>query len=474
MDVLAKLRFIVEPVVFLSFMTMSMEVSLVQQLIRRKVCLVEGMPNCDGKASVELIGLASPWFGAYNITLSLVTFITGLWFGSWADKYGRKKMMIIPFIGSIISTLIFIMASIFMKSTPLTLMISALVIGLSTGTLGVCSTCFGLISTVVSAEQRSTRIAVLEAMVFTGSAAGFYIVSVFLPLSSFLWVFGFELCVHFIGLAYVIGVIQEPIEDLELQRQASPTSVLSLQHIISMCRTVFRRRERHLRQAIVLLIFSSFMLAFGLATSSQLTFTRLSSPPFRWTSSDYSSYHGLMVFVQGFSLVLVLPLCLRFLDMADTTSGLLGALSRLLGLTSLAFATEDWMLYMTIGLFSLSEFAMPSIRSIFSKIVDPQEKSQIFAFMSAQQSLAYVLTGIILLFPGSLTTLFPGFGMAIGALFQIVPISTLLYLKFSVRIDLASQPQTELHQPPDYGSIAALGVRGESKETASTFQNDSC
>ena len=454
-----RFKFFVEPVIFLSFMTMSMEISLVQQLIRRKVCLVDGMTNCDGKASVELISSASPWIGAYNIALSSVTFIASLWFGSWADKYGRKKMMVVPFIGSILSTVIFIVASIFLSSSPLILMLSAVIIGLTTGVLGVSSTCFGMISIVTSSEHRSTRIAILEAMVFTGSALGFYIVSLLLTEIGFVAVFSFELGAHFVGLLYVIAVIREP-EESE-QHQPSSTSVLSLDHIVSMYRTVLQPRDYRLRSAVILLIFSSFMLAFGLATANQLTYTRLTSPPFRWSASGYSSYHGFMVLIQGVALVFVLPLCLRYLGMKDTTSAMLGSLSRLFGLTSLAVADVDWMLYLSIVLFSLSEFAMPSIRSILSKIVGPNEKSQIFAFMSAQQSLAYVLTGVILLFPGSMTSLFPGFGMAVGAVFQTVPILALLYLRLVVHIDYQRKPRSHGNDSLGYGSDSTTSTRLE-------------
>lgn len=438
-----------------------MEIPLVQQLIRRKICLQEGMLDCEGEASVELINLASPWFGIYNITLSLITFTTGMWFGSWADKYGRKKMMVVPFIGSILSTLIFIIVSVFMNSTPLAIMFCAVISGLSTGVLGVCSTCFGIIGNVTSTERRSTRIAILDSMVFVGSAAGFYIVSVLLPMSSFVAIFTFELGLHFIGLIYVITVIQEPIEDRKQREGVSSSSLISLEHLVSMVRTVVRRRDNHHQGAVVLLTISSFMLAFGAATANQLTFTRLTSAPFGWSPSEYSSYHGLMVLIQGSALVLVLPLSLRFLNIKDSTTGLFGASSRLLGLAGLAFATKNWMLYATLAVFSLSEFAMPSLRSILSKIVAPHEMSQIFALMSAHVSMGNVLTGVILLFPDALTSLFPGFGIAMGAAVQVVPILSLLYLRYFVRIDNLPRPTQDASKHSNYGAVSSSTEAGE-------------
>lgn len=447
---LESLKHFIEPVMFFTFMTMMMEVSLVQQLIRRKVCLIEKMPDCYGKASTELVNASSPWIGSYTIVLSLVTLVTGLWFGSWADKYGRKKMMVAPSIGSILSTANFIASSYFITTTPLSLMASALIIGLSTGTLGVSSTCFGLVSEVTSPERRSARIALMEAMIFTGGAFGFYIVGYFLRRTSFIALFSFELLIHCGVLIYILKVIQEP--ERSRQTELSTTSVMSLQHIVSMCRTVTRPREQNFRAAVVLLIVSSLMLSFGLAASGQLTFTLLTSPPLSWSGTQYSSYHGLMVAIQGSALVVLLPVCLRLFKMKDATLGCVGIASRMLGLAGLAASTTSWIAYTSLAFFSLSEFALPSVRSILSKVVGPNEKSQIFAFMSAQQSLAFAVTSTILLIPGFMTATFPGLGMAIASAMQTVPLAIMLYLYFALDVNTLLTPTCVGDQSENYES----------------------
>ena len=136
-----------------------------------------------------------------------------------------------------------------------------------------------------------------------------------------------------------------------------------------------------------------------------------------------------MTGVQASGLFFVLPILVQCCRVRDTTTGLMGVLSRMMGLGCLSLATKPWIALLSLGLYFMSEFAMPSVRSILSKIVGPDEKSQIFAFLSAQQSIAFLLSSTFMLIPGSMTVLFPGLGMAIAAGLQIVPFACLLYLR---------------------------------------------
>lgn len=432
------LRYVVEPVLFLTFMTMYMEISVVQSLIAKKYCLLK-FSNCDNVTSSNHIKTANPYYTAYNTELSLLVLLVGLWFGSWADKYGRKRMMIVPSVGSILSTLNFITASYFIKESPLVLMISAGVIGLSTGTLGVSATCFGLVSDVTSSEHRSTRIAVMEAMIFTGGALGFYVAGFMLKYSNFVVTFTFELVIHVIILLYIIIVVREP--ERSRQHELSTTSVLSLHHVMSMGRTVTRPRENNYRFVLILLLVSSLMLSYGTAAITYITMSFVQLPPLRWDSTNYSFFHGQLIAVQGCAIVFGLPVCLRFFRMKDTTSGFLGALSRFCGLFWMSIASRAWMMYFTVFVLSMSEFAMPSIRSIISKIVGPNEKAQVFAFMSALQSFAF-MTGSLLflgLFPMT-KDIFPGFVFALAACFQIIPVLSFIYLHFTLDANALSVP----------------------------------
>lgn len=439
------LRYTVEPVLFFTFLTMSLEISLVQQLIKRKVCEQQFADVLDcanitrNATSKDVVNVSSRYISKYDALLSLLTLIVGLWFGSWADRFGRKRLMIVPAVGSILSTLNFIVVSYFLTQTsPWLVLLSAVIVGFSTGTLGTCATCFGLISGTTSTQWRSTRIAFLEAAMFLGGSAGFYLVGFMKPRTSFVAVFSLELAIHLLNLLYIIFVVREP----ERLRQADTDSatfesIFSFNHVRSMVRTVIRSRENNYRSVIILLLCSSLMLSYGLAATSYLTFIFLHTAPLHFTDSEYSYYHGGLVAVQGISIVVIMPLCLTFLQMKDATAGFLGALSRCLGLFWMSFATSSKSVYITLAMLSLSEFAVPSIRSLVSKIVGSNEKAQVFAFMSVLQSFAFFTGSLIFvgLFETTSARFYPGFGFTLAGCLQLIPVAILAYLYFALDMD---------------------------------------
>ncbi|KAH6939568.1 hypothetical protein HPB50_019541 [Hyalomma asiaticum] len=162
-----------------------------------------------------------------------------------------------------------------------------------------------------------------------------------------------------------------------------------------------------------------------------LTYTFLTDEPLRWTASHYSFLQGINIAVEGVALLVVLPLAYRFLNISDAFAGLLGSVSRFLGLLWLGLCTTTSMVYFIPVLFVFSEFTSPSIRALLSKIVAVDEKGKAFAVMSALQSFA-MFTGSLLfngLYPAT-SKFFKGFGFEFAAALQLIPIGILLYLYF--------------------------------------------
>ena len=145
-----------------------------------------------------------------------------------------------------------------------------------------------------------------------------------------------------------------------------------------------------------------------------------------------------------FALSALLPILVQYFAVRDTTTGLVGILSGMLGLGCFSLATkpwcQPWLTSLSIGLYSTSEFTMPSVRSILSKTVGPDEKCRKFATLTVHLNEAYLLESIIRVIPGSMTVLSPGLGMAIASGLQIVPAVCLLCLHFN-------QEQNDIRTP---------------------------
>lgn len=243
--------------------------------------------------------------------------------GSSADGFGRiRRFMAVPMIASVLSTINFIFLSLFASETisPYYVLISASIIGTSTGVLGLGVTCFGLVSITTSVQGRSMRIAFMEASRFLDEAVGFYLIDFIKPWLGFIGVFILEHVMYLLSLAYVIFIIQGP--DDSQRYDTTHMSLFSIQHVISMISTVIRPREKNYRCILIMIITSYLMHSYGLAATYQLMFSFLKFPPLNFTTKDYSFYHGYLMLIEGIMIIVALPVLLTLSKMKDSTSGL--------------------------------------------------------------------------------------------------------------------------------------------------------
>lgn len=429
----------VEPVVFLFFSTMHLEMSAVQDIINTKCCFrhlnttnVADCHSAQNQTRTDIKAEASLWIAFYYGTMSVLTLICGMWVGSWNDRFGRKRPMLVPLVGGMASVLNFIFLSHYLDSSISLIMISAVLVGVSTGSLGIISSCFGYLTDVTPFQSRSRRISILEAMIFTGGALGMYLVGGMLKTTTYEVIFLVELFIYAVAIFYVLVAIRDKMPaETSVDTATEHPGIFSFRHVTDMAMTVFRLRDRGNRSHIILLLLAAFAMFYGLAAQTYLTYTFLTDEPLRWTASHYSFLQGINIAVEGAALLIVLPLAYRCLNISDAFAGLLGSVSRFLGLLWLGLCTTSSMVYFIPVLFVFSEFTSPSVRALLSKIVAIDEKGKAFAVMSALQSFA-MFTGSLLfngLYPAT-SKFFKGFGFEFAAALQLIPIGIFLYLYF--------------------------------------------
>ncbi|XP_064474473.1 proton-coupled folate transporter-like [Ornithodoros turicata] len=431
----------VEPILFLFFVCLNLEISALQDLISTKLCFeilntsnISLCHSAPDQVLSEIKSSASVWLMYYNGTLCLLCLICGFWVGSWNDRFGRKRPMLLPPVAAIFSTINFILVSHFLESHVGFVLISSVIIGISTGTLGIFSSCFGYIADVTGLASRSRRIAILEAMVFTGGACGMYIAGVMLKKTSYEAVFGLELGLHVLTVFYILLFVTDRNRaDLALPDN-EPRSVFSLSHVADMVKTVFQSRENGHRTHVILLFASTFVMYFGLSAQIYLTYTYLTDEPLRWNASQYSFLHGVTIAVEGSALLVLLPLAFRFLGISDAFAGLLGAASRCAGLLWLGLSTTTVMAFCSPMFFTFSEFGVPATRAILSKIVGTDEKGKAFAAMGSLQSVAMIAGAAAFngLYPVT-SKFFKGFGFELAGALQLMPVAVFIYLCIKLR-----------------------------------------
>lgn len=156
-------------------------------------------------------------------------------------------------------------------------------------------------------------------------------------------------------------------------------------------------RRRMFRSLILSLLFCGFISAMSLASLLSLLYIYLHSDPFNWTTSQYSSWNSKSAITRGIALV-SLTICMKFVkgwNVPDPIVAAIGFLSKGTGLIMIALAKSYTLIDWVLLAFVLSEFSMPPLRSLLSKLVAKEEVGKIYSCLAAMQSACFLVGNIV-------------------------------------------------------------------------------
>lgn len=181
--------------------------------------------------------------------------------------------------------------------------------------------------------------------------------------------------------------------------------------------------KRH--KELTILFISVFLLNIA-SHAVQSTWTFYTMEKFNWDTRmvGYSlAFVGLMVgLVQGVLIRIIIP------KIGQKRSIYIGFCMNFIGLNLFAFATQGWMLFPFLILYSLGAIAGPAIQSIISGHVSPGEQGELQGALTSLISLGaiigpLIMTNIFSYFTSSHAPIhFPGAPMMLGAIFSIAGI----------------------------------------------------
>ncbi|GFQ64978.1 MFS domain-containing protein [Trichonephila clavata] len=469
--IIAKLKLItVEPILFFYMMIIFMESNGLQELIFVKSCLMlnnsTNISDCSYENKInqkEAVDEAAKWSKYMNVCLSLFTFLTTFYVGSWSDRLGRKFPMLIPPIGTVIAAFINAALSFYIKTHVAYFFISSFISGITFGTVGIIATTYGYISDFTLEQSRTKRIVILESMIFIGGTVGIYVAGVFLKdahyereLNNFVLLFIFEAVLSASIVIYTLFRIPSYTSDAQsLHRPLSCSSLFSLEHIGDSLRTIFRFREDGKRKKIILMLISLCLIYLGSVVQFTLGYYFVKGiKEMNWNFKDYSNYHAIQFGVEGFALICIFPVLYHFPRFPDQFIGILGLVSRILGLAVFGLSTNQYMIYSCIALYIFSEFPVPAIRSMLSKTVSSDEKGRIFAFTTILQNLCYMLGSFILM---TVFTEFSFHGLCfeIAAGLQAIALIIIVYLYCTRRTYITAYETIE-HEDGSVSEICSV------------------
>lgn len=230
----------------------------------------------------------------YSAILSLVSIPPALFLGSWSDSVGRRSVMVLPSLLSLVAGGVLVCVDQLPQAGPLWVLPSAVIVGLTGSHVSVFLSCFSYLADVTAGDSRSrtVRMAVAESMIFVGGTVGFLLGGFLEKAYGLTAAFGAYLTCHIILILYVALWLRDPrpppsspgpLSKSAGEMEAETPAACRLSPVNHLKRTfysVFRKRPGQERLKLIFLILCSFInnLIAGGENRGQIPLLFISSP----------------------------------------------------------------------------------------------------------------------------------------------------------------------------------------------------
>ncbi|KAJ3230115.1 hypothetical protein HDU81_004767 [Chytriomyces hyalinus] len=371
--------------------------------------------------------------------------------GRLVDTLGRKTMMALPIAASVLHAL----SVIIIASTGISLYFLVavkFVAGFMGGYTLLMMAVYAFIADTTSVGDRTQTFLTLDTCVFIAFMFGPITGGIIDRNFGLLTVFALIAFLDLLVLAYTIFLLPEtlhlgtqtthhPIPELQTTHDArTPESVNLWSNFLqswSGCLDILSTPGRG--TSLFILGLMTAVNGLGSAGYSYL-FYFYPSQKFGWDAYDFGVYAMVKSLCRMFFLSIVLPLLLRTFvhgqemikkTRAELTIIRVGYLLYAVGLICHAFATEGWMFFPLILVYTSGTIAGPTIRGIVSRAVAPTSQGKLFAALELLQGGTSLFSHLVV--PGVYRLLVgirkPQYMFFVQASFWTVSLGLTMYLK---------------------------------------------
>ncbi|XP_061435140.1 lysosomal proton-coupled steroid conjugate and bile acid symporter SLC46A3-like isoform X2 [Lethenteron reissneri] len=400
----------------------------------------------------------------FYLYLSLSGFVpimaAGLVLGALSDNHGRRVALMLPLVGDILSTVIFILIVHF--ELPLWILyISNVLTGFLGGTTTLLGISFAYVADTTTKMNRNWRVALLEmALGAVGIGASFasgHFTKVAKGIKGLLAPFYFEVGVDVVCFFYAAFFLHETVgagggpplladpqhapsdrhqqgqqgqQGQQQQGQQGQQQEGRRKTVGDYARETVRGfvllvraggdPARRCRLLLLLGTFATVALAFfggsGLLTLYQ------QGPPLCWGAVmvGYGQAFFCCVYVTSFIGVTLASRC----RVPDGAIALAGMASFAAGMVTTAFARTSLAMFLANIPLMFTVMPAPVIRSMLSKAVQPSEQGAVFAAVACVEMVSALVSTLIFNSVYTATVAwFPGFSFLLAAAFMLIPMA---------------------------------------------------
>ncbi|KAI3379472.1 hypothetical protein SNEBB_001322 [Seison nebaliae] len=457
----------VEPILFLFMLSVHITMPVEQGLVYQKVCLqMYDKDLCkiiNRNASLVqhervVQEKSSLWLMYLDIALAIPSIVTATYFGSISDSLSQKLPMILANIGACLSAVNYLLCAAYISWPPAVLLLSNFLYGFFGGSTALLSSVFCYLSQISEDSQRTTRMAILEAMLMLGATLGMSLSGVILDHTNFTVTFTIVLSIHVINIIYVIYFVKDigiPVYDpttgqVVLEQMTWKKFGVHTKENLTKCShfkesgEVLVKDRPGSRRTFILLILSAFSVSVLTSMGENtISFLYLRKSPLSFTQTLYGIFRGLKSFLTCIALIGILPILQKYFDISDLTCAIIGTLSKCLGDFMYGFATSARMIFFVPVLGMFGSYIAASVRSYLSKQVAPSEQGKLFAIVASVENVDILVGTLVFngIYASSLDTM-PSLAFYVATALHFFTLPPFMYVSFK------EKTVSEAHEPP--------------------------
>lgn len=371
--------------------------------------------------------------------------IYSLFLGAWSDKFGRKPIMMMSFIGYSSTLVLFAIISFLSDNigvlSPWVFFYAELPMCLLGGwpLLDVAACCY--VTDISEKSKHAIRLGTIGFINLTMNFVGHLSASSIYEATSASTVFIISFCSCISGLILLICIVDESIP--EPQDNSTSTrirNIVSWTNINGVLETLFKRREKSLRKILWYLIPIAILAVFTMHGNGTVGYL-FGRKKFNWGMREYNVYDATNTAITALGIFVGLTLFKKIINVPDVKLGLLTTISAIIEAVWKAFANTPVQMYLASCIGVLRVLVNPVYRSVMTNTYDKQEIGKIFSSATAMEAFSGMAAGPLYssVYKATIDTWPGAFHLITAIVFGIMFILGLLILRHSRKIYIAEK-----------------------------------
>ncbi|OWF46084.1 Proton-coupled folate transporter [Mizuhopecten yessoensis] len=336
--------------------------------------------NSSSDAENEYQRLAARFSLYFTLTEKGIALPVLAFFGIYSDLIGRKPLMI---AGILVEAIKYgLISFLIYKDFHINyLFISYAICGLGGTFFSFHLGTFAAIAdTTARGKQRSFSIALLDAVMGLSALVGQITAGYVINITGFVYINIIVGGLFIMTFLSVIFLYKETRQNRQGANSLKPRMSWNMCDAIKRITGFYTHKEQRRNMPLPIFVTTAvvFVCVYSVATCrGDIEILYSLNFPFCWSSVMIGYYRAVKDFVQLAVGVMIIKVLHVFTT--DETICIIGCISGLASYVMMAFASNDWMLYLATALGVMCIVPLPMIRGIFSKSVLPDKQGALFA-----------------------------------------------------------------------------------------------